>query len=308
MRKLHYAVTPEVADSVKNMVKNKIDPMKPKVFNGYPFIIAIMAVLQVMTVIYDDKNFLFFGLNGSTGWLLLMPIMQYLFQIVAEVYGWQYARQIMWCNFIVNLLITLIIFTFRYIPFSELNHDDIKTAFIVLMDNDKLVSMPSMIFGMLISDTVVSGLMAWSKFHWNGRYVTIRIIFLHILSEIIILSAGFLAGLWAGFSVQENLTLTKDSFYARSIIMLALLPVARYVIYWLQNKVEGVIVFDYKPGFAPFKFKVNPEDSVQFSATGWQTIDSSKVNVRKIAYDFYDDNLEQTYQKIKDSVDNRKTK
>ena len=52
MRKLHYAVTPEVADSVKNMVKNKIDPMKPKVFNGYPFIIAIMAVLQVMTVMY----------------------------------------------------------------------------------------------------------------------------------------------------------------------------------------------------------------------------------------------------------------
>lgn len=305
MRKLHHPVTPEVAASVKSRMKNRIDPIKPKVFVGYPFIIAIMAVLQVMTVIYDDKNFIFFGLNGSTGWLLLMPIMQYLFQIVAEVYGWQYARQMVWCNFSVNLLMTIIILVFKYIPFSDLNHDDIKTAFIILMDNDKLVSMPSMLIGMLLSDLIASGLMAWSKFHWNGRYITTRILILHLVSETIILSAGFLAGLWAGFSVQENWSLTKDSFYARTIIMVALLPVARLVIYWLQNKVEDVIVFDYKTGFAPFTFRINPDDSVQFSATGWQTIDSRKIDIKKIAFDFYDENLDKTYQKITNNVNNK---
>lgn len=249
-------------------------PVKPKIFVSYPFIVSIMTLLQVMTVIYDDKNFLFFGLNVSAGWLILMPIMQYLFQIVAEVYGWQYARQIIWCNFIVNLLMTLIIFTFKYIPFSDLNHNDIKTAFIVLMDNDKLVSMPSMIVGILLSNLIASGLMVCSKFHWNGRYVTTRILILHLVSETIILSAGFLAGLWAGFSMQENWNLTKDSFYARTIIMIFLLPFARYAVYLLQHKVEGVVVFDYKKDFKIFTFKVSLDDSAQFNAEQLYTLSS----------------------------------
>jgi uncharacterized PurR-regulated membrane protein YhhQ (DUF165 family) len=298
MRKLHHPVTPEVAASVKSRMKNRIDPIKPKVFVGYPFIIAIMAVLQVMTVIYDDKYFVIWGLNVSAGWFILMPVMLYLFQIVAEVYGWQYARQIIWCNFTVNILMTTIIFAFKYIPFSSsLNHEDIKSAFITLMDNDKLIDMPPMLGAMLVSDLITSSLMAWSKFHWNGRHVMIRILCLHFVSEIIILSTSFIAQPLTGYTLAETWLATRDCFIARTIIMIALLPVARLVIYWLQNKVDDVIVFDYKTSFAPFKFRINPEDSVQFSATGWQTVDSRNIDIKKLASTFYDEHLDKTYQK-----------
>jgi uncharacterized PurR-regulated membrane protein YhhQ (DUF165 family) len=291
MRKLYHPVTQRSIDAVKALDYARIDPIKPKVFVGYPFIIAIMAVLQVMTVIYDDKNFLFFGLNVSSGWLILMPVMQYLFQIVAEVYGWQYARQIVWCNFIVNVLMTLIIFTFKYIPFSGLNHEDIKTAFIVLMDNDKLLDMPTMILGMLLSDLITSALTSWSKFYWNGRHVVIRVLILHLVSEIIILSGSFIAAPLTGYSLQETWMWTIDSFIARTIVMIILLPIARMVIGWLQNRVEGVVVFDYKTGFAPFKIRINPEDSVQFNADGWQKIDSSQIDLKKVAQSFYDEDF-----------------
>lgn len=72
---------------------------QPKQFVGYPVIVAIMAVLQVLTVIFGSKGFLFFGYDITAGWLILMPINFYLFQIIAECYGWQYARQIIWLNF-----------------------------------------------------------------------------------------------------------------------------------------------------------------------------------------------------------------
>jgi uncharacterized PurR-regulated membrane protein YhhQ (DUF165 family) len=247
-------------------------PVKPKIFVSYPFIVSIMTLLQVMTVIYDDKNFLFFGLNVSAGWLILMPIMQYLFQIVAEVYGWQYARQMVWCNFVVNLLMTLIIFSFKYIPFSGFNHEEIKTAFIVFMDNDKLIDMPCMLIGMLISNLISSALMTWSKFHWNGRHILIRVLVLHLVSEIIILSTSFITEPLTGYTLQETWIWTRQLLLARTIIMIALLPFARYAVYLLQHKVEGVVVFDYKKDFKIFTFKVSLDDSAQFNADQWYTL------------------------------------
>lgn len=305
MRKLHHPVTPEVAASVKSRMKNRIDPIKPKVFVGYPFIIAIMAVLQVMTVIYGSRNFMFLGFNVSAGWLILMPIMLYLFQIVAEVYGWQYARQIVWCNFVVNGLMTSIIFAFRYLPTNAIivNHD-LQNAYLLLMDH-RLISAFNMWIFIFIADMLTSALMSWSKFHWNGKFVLIRILLLHVFSEVIIVSSTLITAPAIGYSMEEAWKWSIDSFYARTIIMVALLPVARLVIYWLQNKVEDVIVFDYKTGFAPFKFRINPEDSVQFSATGWQTIDSHKIDIKKIAFDFYDGNLDKTYQKTTNNVNNK---
>jgi uncharacterized PurR-regulated membrane protein YhhQ (DUF165 family) len=248
-------------------------PVKPKIFVSYPFIVSIMTLLQVMTVIYDDKYFVILGLNVSVGWFILMPVMLYLFQIVAEVYGWQYARQIIWCNFTVNLLMTVIIFAVKYIPFSSnLNHEDIKSAFIILMDNDKLVDMPLMLIAMLVSDLITSALMIWSKFHWNGQHVITRILCLHFVSEIIILSTSFIAQPLTGYTISETWSATKDCFIARTIIMIALLPFARYAVYLLQHKVEGVVVFDYKKDFKVFTFKVSLDDSAQFNAEQWYTL------------------------------------
>jgi hypothetical protein len=243
-----------------------------KVFVSYPFIIAIMAVLQVMTVIYDDKNFLFFGLNISVGWLVCLPIMLYLFQIVSEVYGWQYARQILWCNFTVNLLMTLIIVAFKYVPFSALNREDIKTAFILLMDNDKLFDMLPMMFSILLSDFITSALMSWSKFYWNGRHVFIRILILHLASEIIIVLGGFIAYPLSGYPLSEAWVFARDAFIARTIVMIILLPIARMVIWWLQNRVEGVVVFDYRRDFKVFSFTVNHETVLQFDAKEWNEL------------------------------------
>jgi hypothetical protein len=306
MRSLHHPVGPKEVEAIKNFDHCKISPLKPKVFTGYPFIIAIMAVLQVMTVMYDNKMFLFFGFNVSAGWLILMPINLYLFQIVAECYGWQYARQIVWCNFIVNILVFLIVLTFKYIPFSNMNSDSVKLGYIAILD-DKIIPAFMMIFAMLCTDLITSALMAWSKFHWNGRHVIIRVLGLHFISEIIILSTSFIACPLTGYTITETWLVTKDSFIARTLVMIALIPVARYVIYWLQNKVEGVVVFDYKKGFAPFKFKINPEDSVQLSASGWQKIDSSKVDIRKIAYEFYDESFfDKQEQEIKHNMERNK--
>lgn len=247
-------------------------PVKPKIFVSYPFIVSIMTLLQVMTVIYGSRNFLFFGLNVSAGWLILMPLMLYLFQIVAEVYGWQHARQMVWCNFVVNGLMTFIILSFRYLPANAIivNHN-LQNAYFILMDQ-RLVAAFNMWITLFVADLLTSALMSWSKFHWNGRFLIIRILLLHLFSEIIILSSTMITAPEIVYSMSESWGWTRDSFYARTIIMIFLLPFARYAVYLLQHKVEGVVVFDYKKDFKIFTFKVSLDDSAQFNAEQWYTL------------------------------------
>ena len=60
-----------------------IKPLKPKTFRAYPFIIAIMAVLQLSSIIYSRYfiDFLF-GFKITLGPLMLTPLILYIFQIV----------------------------------------------------------------------------------------------------------------------------------------------------------------------------------------------------------------------------------
>ncbi len=92
-----------------------IEPTQPKWFVSYPFIIAIMACLQVLGSLYIRRFITFFGFDISIGSLFILPIILYTFQIVAECYGWQYCRQIVWLNFVVNGIITILTFSFKFL-------------------------------------------------------------------------------------------------------------------------------------------------------------------------------------------------
>ncbi len=306
-------VAPDAKTVMKNYKKDKamkygqeyIEPTIPQWFSSYPYMIVIMAVLQVMTVIYGGRDFVFFGFDVSAGWLFLMPIMLYTFQIVAECYGWQYSRQMIWLNLITNILFTSIVFVFRFIPESTgIIHNDLQHAYITLM-NPKYISGMTMCFAVFVSDLVASALMCWSRFHWNGKYLVIRVLILHVISETIILSTGFIVDPLHGYSLLETWIFARDAFFARTIIMIALLPVVKFVIWFIRHKIEGVIVFDLSVRFNPFKFNINPADSVQFSVQGQHETHAEIVDMKKLAQAYSKLMLEEQHNKQMQEFNNR---
>ncbi len=250
--------------------------------------VAIMACLQVICSLYIRRFMVFFGFDISVGSLILLPVILYTFQIVAECYGWQYSRQIVWLNFIVNGIVTILTFSFGLIPYSSFNHDNLKMAYINLADTMWINSAMTWVL-VFLSDYITSALMCSSRFQFNGRFVLPRMLILHLLGEIIILSGNFVVLPANGYSIEQTWHIVVSIFLARTISSLMLLPVARLVVWFIQHKVEGVVVFDYKKDFNPFKFKVDPNLSVQFNTTGWDKADARKVDIKKIAYDFYND-------------------
>lgn len=269
-----------------------IKPVELKTFKAYPIIIAVMALLQVLSTIYDRKFFLLFGFNGSVGRMVMLPAVLYVFQIVSECYGWQYARQIVWANFTVNVGLTVITFLCKFIPYSSFNHADLQGAYSVLMDT-MWVSALTNCLAIFFSDYISSALMAWSKFYWNGRLLLLRVILLHIISEMIILSANFITLPYNGYPISQVWVMTGNGFIARTIVSLILLPVTGFTIWYLQEKIEKVVAFDTgRDSWNIFHWNVDSKNTVQFDAKEWSRLSAEKkkrVDVNKIALDYYTD-------------------
>jgi uncharacterized PurR-regulated membrane protein YhhQ (DUF165 family) len=242
----------------------KPDSANPQ-FEGYPFIIAGMAVLQVCATLYGRRFIDLLGFNIGEGLLILLPILLYIFQITSECYGWQYARQLIWCNFVVNLILVGVTFSFRLVPISNFAHANLKYSYTELIDTmwiPAAINWVTVFFANLVTAT----LMCWSRFHLQSRFAILRILICHCIGEIILLSGILLVLPYYGYSINAALKAISASLATRGIAMIVLLPVAIYVIWYIKHKIDRAIVIDVQPNFNPFKFG----------------IDNSKISIKQI--------------------------
>ena len=306
MRMPNKEVSPDAKMVMKNYHKEKaekygmqyIEPTQPKWFISYPFMIAIMACLQVLATIYGRLFFKMMGIDASVGNVVILPIVLYCFQIVAECYGWQYARQIIWANFIVNGIITIVTFCIQYIPISSMTHEELKFSYVHLLDTVWVSAAITWVV-VFFSDYVTSALMCESRFQFNGRFLLVRMIILHCLAEAILVSGGLIILPFNGYSMPDTLHIMLGTFIARTASSIIMLPFARFAIWLIQHKVEKVIVFDLRTGFNPFKFGINPSDSVQFNADGWDKIDAGKIDLKKLAKAYSEEFFEEQDRKMR---------
>lgn len=271
---------------MKKVIPSLILPSANKIFLSYPFMVAIMASIQVLNTLYGRRFLDFLGLTIGAGPLILVPMLLYVFQITSECYGWQYVRQIIWCNFVVNGIITIVTFTFRFLPYSGFNHGDLQSSYIRLVDT-MWVSAAMGWACIFIADYVTSWLMCASKFYWNGRFIMLRMLMLHCVGEAILLSGYLITMPFNGYSIVETIHVMCDTFIARTIMSCILLPIARLIIWFIQNKIEKVVVFDYKREFNLFKFRVDNNMLVQFCAQKWNALseqEKKEFNIEKSVF------------------------
>jgi uncharacterized PurR-regulated membrane protein YhhQ (DUF165 family) len=273
-----------------NNFHSMINPKKPKLFKGYPFFIAFIAAMQIICTVYSRRFVDFFGLDIGLG-TLAFPLVLYAFQIVAEVYGWEYSRQAIWCNFFVNAVMTVFTFIGKFIHYSSFNHPSLAMAYTTLMDT-VWISSAAWWFGVFFSDWLTVLFMCNSRSKFNGRFLVIRILLLHCFAEVVLLSGSLITLPYNGYSMQETYHVVTTAFIARTIISILLLPFARYVIYLVETKLEGVVTFDYHNKHSLFQMGVDDKRMVQFDAKDWSRLSEEKkkrMDINKIDLSYYDD-------------------
>jgi uncharacterized PurR-regulated membrane protein YhhQ (DUF165 family) len=268
---------------------SSIKPLKPKTFKAYPFIIAIMAVLQLSGILYSRYWVHVVTFDLPLGTLICTPIILYIFQIVAECYGWQYARQIVWCNFIVNGLFTLITFFAQKIPISSFTHINLQQAYVNLINTVWITSLMSMI-GIFIADYFATVFMSNSRIYFKGNFLVVRLIIVQIVTETILVSTGFIIMPYNGYSMAEAFQSIWQLFIARNIVGLCLSPIAILGIWFIQNRIEKVVSFDSKKNWNIFKCNIEDKDSVQFDSEQWRKLSAQeklKLDIPAMTVEYY---------------------
>ena len=273
-------------------MRSIIKPIELRTFKAYPFIIAMMAVLQVLCTIYARYFIDFLGFQVPLGTLVVTPVILYIFQVVAECYGWQYARQIVWCNFAVNLIFTIATYLSRYVPISVFTHTNLKDSYVALL-HTMWVSSLMLCITIFIADYVATVLMARIKLLTKSRFLLMRLIMIHCITEAILVSGGFITMPYNGYSFHDTLHLIYGVFISRTIVSFVLLPFSGFVIWYIQDKVEQVVAFDTgRDSWNIFHWNIDHKNTVQFSAKDWSRLSAEKkkrVDISKIALDYYDD-------------------
>ena len=276
----------------EQMQKDRIHPTVPKNFNAYPFIIAVMSCLQILCAIYARYFIGYGGFDVPVGTLIFTPIILYIFQIVAECYGWQYARQIVWCNFFVNGIFTCCVFIMKFVPLSLFTHEDLRYSYQHLIDT-MWVSSLMLWITIFIADYASTLLMCFIRIKTKGSFTLIRILSIHFLSEMILVSSGLVTMPYNGYTWNETFTFMWHMFIARSIVSITILPFAYFIIWLIQNLVEKVVTFEYGANnWNIFHWNVQDKSTIQFDTKEWNALsqkDRKKLNFNKIALDFYTD-------------------
>jgi uncharacterized PurR-regulated membrane protein YhhQ (DUF165 family) len=285
MKKIH-----EHYHTLDKQYSNSIKPLKLKTFKAYPFIIAIMAVLQLSSIIYSRyfTDFLF-GFKITLGPLIFTPMILFIFQIVSECYGWQYARQIVWCDFIINTFFALITFLIKLIPISLFTHENLRQSYINLMDT-MWVSAAVIAIAVFFADYCATILMSQSRYYFKGRWLFLRLIIVHCVTELILLSVALIQMPYNGYTIEEAFRSMYQMFIARAISVSCLAPFVMFIIWFIQNRIEKVVSFDAKKNWNIFKWSIEDRDTLQFDSKQWSKLSAQeklKLDIPAMTVEYY---------------------
>lgn len=266
--------------------RSRVTPKRPKTFKGYPFVIAIMACIQVLEVVYGRRFVDFFGFTAGEGPLILVPALLYIFQIVVECYGWQYSRQIAWCSFFVSGVATAILFFFQFPHYSSFNHTNLKESYLQLIDT-MWVSAATGWLCVFFAEWVSAMFMCQTRFRVRARFMLLRIAFGHCIAEFILISGYVITMPFNGYSWHDTAHIMYHTFMARTISSVMMLPLVRIVVWFIQNKVEEVVVFEYHNQYRFLKFSIDPSRIVFFDSEEWNRCPNKKdLDIEKIALQY----------------------
>jgi len=186
------------------------------------------------------------------GGTLFFPA-SYLFgDIIAEVYGYQFARQLVWsaifCQLLLGILITLVL----HMPFPE-NWQNANEFNLVLGHSLRYAAASTLgnFFGEFINIYVVTKFKVLLK----GKYFWLRSLGASCVGEAILTLTVF-SITFVGLTPTKDLLKLTLSGYAFKMLfgLIALIPVSFFVAFLKRS--ENIDIYDFSTNFSPFKFSI----------------------------------------------------
>lgn len=145
------------------------------------FLGMLYATLLIVTGVMTNRHVNLFGLSINAG-TLVFPLTYAITDVIAEVYGYRLARQVIWASIFLGFIAMLIMYFLNMLPFPAHWRGKADYHFVIQI-------LPLLVFGYMIgvaiSTIINSYLISKWKILLHGRYFWLRSIGSSLIGELL---------------------------------------------------------------------------------------------------------------------------
>jgi len=210
----------------------------------------ITALLATIPVAYRLVGLGHFATVSAS--IFLFPITYTLGDIIAEVYGYQAARQVIWCAILADLLFAFAVTGVIHIPSTSNSMH--QAAFIFVLGSSIRLVLGG-VLGILVGEFLNIYVLTKLKILTRGRYFWLRSLGSSFIGEFLTLSVCIVIA-FHGRKPFPTIIKVICSMYVVEMCYLFIGVWPASIIAFLLKRAEGVNVFDIGTTFNPFKYKI----------------------------------------------------
>lgn len=211
--------------------------------------IYITLVLAADVLIYKIVHL---GPITLTVGSLITPFWFVMTDIVAEVYGYQIARRLIWSGIACGLLFTVICVTLINLPSPETW--PYQPAYDQVLGKLTRVFIGS-VAGVIIGAFTNTYLITKWKILIHGKYFWLRSIGSSVTGQLAFTLITLLCDLFGLLTFHQITQLIMISFTIKLILTPLFVLPSSIIVYYLK-KLENIDIYDYKTNFNPFKLEL----------------------------------------------------
>ena len=186
-----------------------------------------------------------------TSGVLIFPITYIVNDLIAEVYGFQRAKKIIWFGFLMNLLMVLYFQLAIALPYPS--YFEGQEAFSSVLGNSIRVlcaSFSAYLVGSFMNAAVMSKMKVMNKGKHLMRRAVLSTLVGELMDSILFVTIAFAFV----YTVEEILIMIATQTVLKTVYEIIIFPVTRIIINKVK-KVENIDAFDVNIKYNPFSFK-----------------------------------------------------
>ena len=218
-----------------------------KTFKYYDIILAVFAAILLISNLAGTK-LIAFGPIITDGGAILFPISYILGDVLTEVYGYKYARRVIWTGLGVMLLAVLCFTIVRYMPPApEYTAQASYEAVLGFFPRIVAASLAAFLTGSFLNSFVLAKLKVKTK----GKKLWLRLIGSTVVGELcdtVVFAFVAFGGILQGMNMVTYILI---GWIFKTVVEIVFLPITYRVIDKMKQ-VEKVDAYDDKTNFTPF--------------------------------------------------------
>ncbi|MFC2021475.1 queuosine precursor transporter [Chloroflexota bacterium] len=213
-------------------------------------IITAIFVTCLITANVIAVKVISFGFIILPAAIFVFPLSYIFGDVLTEVYGYRWARRVIWLGFICNLIFVVFAWIGQILPAAPFWTG--QAAYESILGYTPRLLAASF-FGYLAGEFVNSAIMAKMKIRTRGRWLWSRTIGSTIVGQGVDTSI-FIVLAFSGTPVFTPMLILYH-WLAKTIIEAAATPLTYVVVNYLKKK-EAIDTYDYETNFTPFSIDI----------------------------------------------------